>query len=30
LGATLPWNEGLEYATGEKLNPDHFVRQFAR
>jgi len=29
LGATLPWNEGLEFATGEKLNPDHFVRQFA-
>jgi peptidyl-dipeptidase A len=29
LGASLPWNEGLEHATGEKLNPDYFVRQFA-
>jgi len=29
LGATLPWNEGLEFATGEKLNPYHFARQFA-
>jgi peptidyl-dipeptidase A len=29
-GNTRPWNEALEAATGEKLNPDHFVRKFAR
>jgi len=27
-GAFRPWNEALEYLTGEKLNPEHFVRQF--
>lgn len=27
-GNTLPWNERLAKATGEKLNPQHFVAQF--
>lgn len=26
-GASLPWEEALEYATGEKLNPAYFVAQ---
>lgn len=28
LGARYPWNEMLRQATGEHLNPDHFVSQF--
>lgn len=27
-GNTLHWNDALEYATGEKLNPDYFVEKF--
>ncbi|MCH1624298.1 M2 family metallopeptidase [Ferdinandcohnia quinoae] len=27
-GALYPWNEKIERATGEKLNPQHFVDQF--
>ena len=30
LGCTLHWNDGLEFATGEKLNPDYFVQKFAQ
>lgn len=30
VGNTMPWNEALEFATGERLNPDHFVTKFAR
>ena len=30
LGATLHWNDALEFATGEKLNPDYFVQKFAQ
>lgn len=26
-GASLPWEEALEYATGERLNPTYFVAQ---
>ncbi len=26
-GASMPWEEALEYATGEKLNPAYFVTQ---
>lgn len=26
-GASMPWEEALEYATGEKLNPAYFVAQ---
>jgi peptidyl-dipeptidase A len=26
-GQIRPWEEGLEHATGEKLNPDYFVAQ---
>lgn len=29
IGNTIPWNDGLEHATGERLNPDHFVEKFA-
>ncbi len=29
-GNTMHWNQALEFATGEKLNPDYFVQQFAR
>jgi peptidyl-dipeptidase A len=29
-GNTMHWNDALEYATGEKLNPDYFVQKFAR
>jgi len=29
-GATLHWNDALEFATGEKLNPDYFVQKFAQ
>jgi len=29
-GSTLHWNDALEHATGEKLNPDYFVRKFAQ
>jgi peptidyl-dipeptidase A len=29
LGATLHWNDALEVATGEKLNPDYFVQKVA-
>lgn len=28
-GNTMHWNDALEYATGEKLNPDYFVQKFA-
>lgn len=28
LGSRYPWNELLRQATGERLNPDHFVSQF--
>ena len=28
-GATMHWNDALEFATGEKLNPDYFVQKFA-
>lgn len=28
-GATRPWNAWLEHATGESLNPNHFVQQLA-
>ncbi|WP_119066826.1 M2 family metallopeptidase [Aggregatilinea lenta] len=28
-GSTLHWNDALEFATGEKLNPDYFVQKFA-
>ncbi len=28
-GNTLHWNEALEVATGEKLNPNYFVQKFA-
>ncbi|MCK5738985.1 M2 family metallopeptidase [bacterium] len=27
-GASLNWNQLLQFATGEGLNPSHFVRQF--
>ena len=27
-GARYPWNEKIERATGEKLNPQHFLNQF--
>jgi len=27
-GARYPWNEMLKRATGEELNPEHFIRQF--
>lgn len=27
IGAVLPWEDALEYATGEKLNPAYFVAQ---
>ncbi|MCC7478114.1 M2 family metallopeptidase [bacterium] len=27
-GALRPWNEALEHLSGEKLNPDYFLRQF--
>lgn len=27
-GARHPWNEKIERATGEKLNPQHFIDQF--
>ncbi|HEX4999080.1 MAG TPA: M2 family metallopeptidase [Terriglobia bacterium] len=27
-GALFPWNDMLHRATGESLNPEHFVRQF--
>ena len=27
-GTRYPWNEMLKRATGEKLNPEHFVQQF--
>ncbi len=30
LGNTLHWNAALEVATGEALNPDHFVAKFAQ
>jgi peptidyl-dipeptidase A len=30
LGDTVHWNDALEVATGEKLNPDYFVRKFAQ
>ncbi|MBI5957413.1 MAG: M2 family metallopeptidase [Chloroflexi bacterium] len=30
LGSTLHWNDALEFATGEKLNPDYFVQKFAQ
>jgi peptidyl-dipeptidase A len=30
LGNTRHWNDALELATGEKLNPDYFVRKFAQ
>jgi Zn-dependent M32 family carboxypeptidase len=26
-GASVPWEEALEYATGERLNPAYFVAQ---
>jgi peptidyl-dipeptidase A len=29
-GATMHWNDALEQATGEKLNPDYFVEAFAQ
>lgn len=29
-GNTLHWNDALEFATGEKLNPDYFVQKFAQ
>jgi peptidyl-dipeptidase A len=29
IGNTLPWNDALEHATGEPLNPDYFVQKFA-
>lgn len=28
LGATLPWNDGLEHATGEKLNISYYVDKY--
>lgn len=28
-GATLHWNEALQAATGERLNPDYFAAKFA-
>ena len=28
VGASYPWEEALEVATGEGLNPDHFVSQY--
>ena len=27
-GARYEWNEMLRYATGEQLNPEHFIEQF--
>ncbi|MEW6253838.1 MAG: M2 family metallopeptidase, partial [Planctomycetota bacterium] len=30
VGNTMPWNDGLEHATGERLNPDYFVEKFAQ
>jgi peptidyl-dipeptidase A len=27
-GARYPWNEMLKRATGEELNPEHFIKQF--
>jgi peptidyl-dipeptidase A len=29
-GALRPWNEALEYLTGEKLNPDYFLKEFVQ
>jgi peptidyl-dipeptidase A len=29
-GARRPWNEALEFLTGEKLNPEYFVSEFVR
>jgi peptidyl-dipeptidase A len=29
-GARRPWNEALEHATGETLDPAHYVEQFVR
>jgi len=29
-GNTMHWNDALEFATGEKLNPDYFVQKFAQ
>jgi peptidyl-dipeptidase A len=29
-GALRPWNEALEYLTGEKLKPEYFVSEFVR
>ncbi|MCA1032427.1 M3 family metallopeptidase [Bacillus timonensis] len=29
-GASIHWNEKIEKATGEKLNPQHFVDQFVK
>jgi peptidyl-dipeptidase A len=26
-GQIRPWEDALEHATGERLNPDYFVRQ---
>lgn len=28
LGAKYDWNEALEMATGEKLNPEYFIKEF--
>ena len=30
VGATYSWNDMIEHATGEKLNPAHFVSQFVK
>lgn len=30
VGNTMHWNDALAFATGEPLNPDHFVAKFAR
>ncbi len=30
VGNTMSWNDGLEHATGERLNPDYFVEKFAQ
>lgn len=29
-GAHRPWNDALEFLTGEKLNPEYFVSEFVR
>ncbi|MDQ3024656.1 MAG: peptidase M3A and M3B thimet/oligopeptidase F, partial [bacterium] len=29
-GALRPWNEALEFLTGEKLKPEYFVSEFVR